>query len=162
MNKPQIYVDLDGVLSDIEGHYESCFKERMNQDTYEPIDMWDKIREHGNFYRDQPLKLDALELWRGVKIHHPSPIILSGIPRSIPNVAAQKRIWVDRHLGRHVELICCFSRDKIKYAHPGDILIDDRTKYMKYWIQGGGIFVFHTSAKNTLARLANLYAGNPI
>jgi hypothetical protein len=155
----QIFVDLDGVLGDFDGYYEKLFGVCPNQDTYEPPDMWDNIRTHGTFYRDQPLMPDALMLWEGIKKHHPSPIILSGVPWSIPDVAAHKRTWVNRNLGFFVPLICCPSREKFSYGKMGDILIDDRLKYSHLWTKMGGEFVHYTSVSTTLQALSRLFPG---
>lgn len=152
----QLFLDLDGVLSDFDGYYEQQFGVRPNQDTYEPPDMWDNIRKHGYFYRDQPMMPDAMDLWLGAKKLHQNPIILSGIPHSIPNVADHKRNWVDYHLGYSVELICCASASKARFGHRGDILVDDRNKYRSIWEGMGGVWVLHQSAKQSLAELENL------
>lgn len=148
----QLFLDLDGVLADFDGYYETQFGVRPNQDTYDPPEFWDCILNHGSFFRDQPPMADAFELWQGVL--HLNPIILSGIPYSIPDVATQKRAWVNEHLGSHVKLICCPSRSKCKYGLSGDVLVDDRLKYAGYWTDMGGVFIHHRAAKPTLAALA--------
>ena len=160
----QLFIDLDGVLADFDGHFEKCFGVRPNQDTYEPPGMWDKIRAHGNFYRELPLMPDAYDLWGGVGaiLFHSGPdylqpIILTGIPHSIPDVAQQKREWVADKFGKYQKVITCFSRDKHKHGRPGDVLVDDRLKYSHYWLQMGGIFVHHKSAHQTLQELAALW-----
>jgi len=152
--KPQLCIDLDGVLGDFYGFYEQQFGVLPDPE-HEPPELWDNIRAHGSFYRNQPLMSDAMELWNGCKRW--DPIILSGIPHSIPNVAEQKRAWVDEHFG-NVKLICCRSRDKFIYGKSGDILVDDRLKYSKYWLGMGGRFVHHQSAKRSLALLAGLFS----
>lgn len=152
--KPQVFVDLDGVLADFDGYYEKLFGVRPNQDSYEPPEMWNNIRAHGNFYRDQPMMKGAYLFWADIKRLHPNPIILTGVPYLIPKAAQQKRGWVDEYFGKHVEMICCPSKDKHKYGEPGDILIDDRLKYSQYWLDMGGIFIYHTSIHNSLRELA--------
>lgn len=155
--KPQLFIDLDGVLGDFYGYYETCFGAKPEQTESSP-EFWDNIRSHGNFYREQPLLPDALELWEGAKLLHSNPIILSGIPRSIPRVADQKLRWVRQHIGPRVQLITCYSRDKWKFGQPGDILVDDRLKYISHWLGMNGIFVHHKSAKQSLAELQVLYS----
>lgn len=153
--RPQIFLDCDGVLADFDGYYETCFGQRPNQDSYEPPDLWDNVRKHGSFYRNLPLMPDAMELWDGVKKFHSNPIILTGIPHSIRNVKEQKTAWVEEHFDCPV--ICCFSKDKCKFGEVYDILVDDRLKYAHFWKDMGGIFIHHTSARNSLAALANHY-----
>lgn len=154
--KPLLFLDLDGVLADFFGYYETCFGVKAAPDDDTP-NFWDNIRNHGRFYLDQPLMHDALELWHGASIFA-EPTILTGIPYSIPNVAAHKRLWVDKHFGRKVRLITCPSREKKLYGRAGDILVDDRVKYSHYWTEMGGVFVLHTSARDTLGQLAKCYA----
>lgn len=159
---PQLFIDLDGVLSDFDGHYEKLFGVRPNQDTYEPSNLWDNIRANKTFYRDQPMITDAEELWEGALEIHPNPIVLTGVPYSIPNVEAQKEAWVSEHLGPNVKVICCRSTDKCLHGKLADVLVDDRLKYSKFWKEMGGVFVLHTSAKASLQRLRWLYKGSSI
>lgn len=155
----QLFLDLDGVLGDFYGHCKTHFGEQFSCDQEDPKELFRLIREHGDFYGTQPLLPDALELWRGVR--HLHPIILSGIPHSVPGVSGQKRSWVNRHFGAEVSLICCFSRDKWKYGKAGDVLVDDRLKYSHFWTEMGGVFVLHRDARSSLQVLSTLFAGVP-
>jgi hypothetical protein len=155
---PQLFLDLDGVLGDFYGHCRTQLGEEFAVDQEDPTELFRRIRKHGNFYRTQPLLPDALVLWDSVK--HLKPIILSGIPYSVPNVAFQKRGWVDEYLGRDVPLVCCRSQDKYHYGLPGDILVDDRIKYSHFWLSMGGVFVWHKSAIETLMDLSQWLPGS--
>jgi 5'(3')-deoxyribonucleotidase len=155
--RPQLFVDLDGVLADFDTGFELCFGVRPNQDNYEPPGMWDLVRNHGNFYRELPMMKDAHTLMRGLLVWHPQPIILTGIPHSIPRVVEQKIAWVEEHLGNQYPVICCPSVDKHKHGRPADILIDDRLKYSKHWINMGGIFIHYQDLNTTLAAVAMAY-----
>jgi len=53
-------------------------------------------------------------------------------------------------------MIACASRDKCKFAKPGDVLIDDWTKYRDLWLAMGGRFITHTSAENSIQQLKEL------
>lgn len=149
----QLFLDLDGVLANFDGYYESQFGVKPDQDTYSPPEFWDCIGRHGSFYRDLPPMPDAHILWH--RVYHLKPIILSGIPYSIPNVASQKRTWVNKYLGSNIPLICCPSRLKRDHGKPGDALVDDRLKYAHHWTEMGGVFIHHTGALSTLAALAD-------
>jgi hypothetical protein len=37
---------------------------------------------------------------------------------------------------------------------PGDVLIDDYIAYQDLWEDAGGVFILHTSARDSLDRLA--------
>jgi 5'(3')-deoxyribonucleotidase len=146
-----LYVDLDGLLANFDRYFLECFGVPCNQDNYEPPDMWKWIREHGKFYRNLPEFDYTQSLWKSLKELHPNPIILTGIPHSIPNVADHKREWVEEHIGPDVQVIACASRNKKDFCNPGDILIDDRTKYRHLWWGRGGIFIHHTNPDQTIA-----------
>lgn len=154
---PQLFVDLDGVLADFDGYYEKCFGVKPDQDNYQPKSLWKDVREHGSFYRDMTPMSYAVDLWINLHRFHPRPILLSGIPHSIPDASKQKRGWVDQHLGRHVPLVCCPSVEKCEHANPGDVLLDDRLKYSKYWINMGGIFIQHLNVPHSLIALQAVY-----
>ena len=64
-----------------------------------------------------------------------------------------KRKWIDDHLGTYVPLHICESRDKSTVCQPGDVLIDDQPKYHDAWTRRGGLFIHHTTAERTIARL---------
>lgn len=144
----QIYVDLDGVLADTAAHYLKLCGIPI---TWTDAD-FPNIRNAGCFYRDQPVMNGAYDLWAAVK-KYCEPIILTGVPRSVPRVATDKRYWVDAHFGTNVPVICCFSKDKHKHGKPDDILIDDRTKFMQNWIDMGGVYIHHTSVFNSITEL---------
>lgn len=146
----QIFVDQDGVLADF---YQACTKlmGRVVDQNTEDEDLWSAIRAHGNFYRELPVMHDAPELWAGLKPHLPK--ILTGIPYSVFGVSEQKREWVKEHIDPFAEVITCRSKDKCVYGEPGDILIDDRLKYSEFWVNMGGIFIHHQSARETLERV---------
>ena len=48
------------------------------------------------------------------------------------------------------------ARQKCEYASPGDVLVDDTTRYAHLWEARGGIFVRHTSAVESIQALREL------
>jgi len=152
----QLFIDLDGVLADFDGFYESSFGIRPDRDAPEPPDFWTHIEEHGRFFLDMPMMADAMKLWDGARVLHPNPIILTGLPR-MADAEPHKRAWVARHIGADAPVICCRSRDKRLHGKPGDILVDDWQKYRHLWEEMGGVFVLHRSAESSLAQLAELF-----
>ena len=149
----QLFVDMDGVLADFDTHHEAVFGVRSCK-LADNVD-WEAIRTIPNFYRDIPPMPDMQELWDRIKWH--SPIVLTGIPTSVKEAPDNKREWIAKHLGSHVEVRCCRSSEKCLHAKPGDILIDDWNRYRHLWIAKGGIWITHTSAKDTIAQLDLIY-----
>ncbi len=144
----RLFVDLDGTLADFDGRYEQLFGLRPNRAEPEPPDLWSNIGGVPNFFATLDPLPDAFELWEGVKAFR--PVILTGVPDSVPAAAAQKIAWVRVHLGTDVLVICCRSRDKALHGNPGDILVDDWDKYQARWERMGGIFVWHTRAATSV------------
>ena len=152
----RVFVDLDGVLADFDAAYIAAFGEKNNHDLPEPPGFWDRLAAHrdGRFYADLPMLPDALDLWRGLlALTGTTPTVLTGIPRSLPFASVDKCAWVARHLGSAVPVICCASKDKYIHGKPGDLLIDDWTKYRSLWEDMGGVFILHTSAADSLAQV---------
>lgn len=154
----QVFVDMDGVLADFDAHYVAVFGIRPNKLTDNVA--WDAIRECKGFYTNIPPMVDMRELWDFVSPL--KPIVLTGIPSSVEEAADNKRGWVRKHLGDAVEVRCCLSKEKYLHAQPGDILIDDWTKYRDLWIAKGGRWITHTSAENTINQLCELGQLYPI
>lgn len=163
--KPQIFVDLDGVLADLDGYYRETFGVDIDRSSPDQALFWNNINNYsrtafgGHFYKELPLLSDALTLWRGVHMFHLNPIILTGggDSRNYPETAEHKRWWVNKYLGYDVPMICCLSKEKAKHGQPGDILIDDWTKYRPVWQKMGGVFILHTSAEDSLRQLDEHY-----
>jgi hypothetical protein len=149
--QPPLFLDLDGVLADFDAHVEALFGAPPSG---MPIgQMWARAARTRGFFETMPLTPDALELWTYCLPFGPS--ILTGLPRG--NWAeAQKRRWVAAHLGDAVPVITCMSRDKCEFATPGAVLVDDTTRYAERWVERGGIFVHHTSARASIDALRTL------
>lgn len=154
----QVFVDLDGVMADFDRGYETAFGIVPDKET-DNVD-WNLIKARPGFYAELPLMPDAMKLWDFVSTNFANrPVILTGVPKSIPGAAEEKRVMVDRCLGSHVPMIACASRDKCKFAKPGDVLIDDWTKYRDLWLSVGGRFITHTSAENSIQQLLKMEIG---
>ncbi len=149
-----IYVDLDGVLADFNARAIEVFGKspRQIEDEIGSTQFWAAIRAIHDFYLVLPKMHDADELWHGILKYESHPIILTGVPASMPQVPEHKKAWCKTYFP-NTEVITCFSRDKASHCKPGDILIDDWPKYRPLWEQAGGIFIAHESATKTLAIL---------
>lgn len=150
----QLFLDCDGVLADfvggcqkLLGMYPSEFEK-----TYGEAEMWNRIESYHDFFGTLEPLSDSYELFDAVK--HLNPIILTGRPRGEWAIE-QKLLFRDKYYPG-TEMIVCRSADKIKYAKPGDVIVDDWYKYQHIWVNGGGIWVMHTSAKDSIRQLKDL------
>lgn len=146
----RLFVDMDGVLADFDSGYHQRFGIRPSTKA-DNVD-WDLVRATQGFYEDLPPMPDFSALWDGIR--HLNPTVLTGIPKSVEEAAANKRAWVAKWLGPDVPVICCLSAEKYLHARPGDVLIDDWEKYRYRWESMGGRWITHTSAEASLAELA--------
>lgn len=148
----RIFCDMDGVLADFDAHHEAVFGVRADK-LLDNVD-WAAVRAVPDFYLNIPPMPDMRALWARIEPHR--PIILTGVPASVAEAPDNKRAWAHRHIGEHVQVRCCPSKDKCLHAEPGDILIDDWEKYRHLWEAAGGIFLTHRSAAETIAELDRL------
>lgn len=151
---PQVFVDLDGTLADLERHYREMFGVHPDK-AADDLD-WSRVFASPGFFANLPPMPDMAELWDYVRRLMPDPIILTGVPQRVPSAAQDKKRWVTKHLGADVQVICCRSKDKSRYANPGDILIDDWEKYRHLWVGKGGRWITHTSAAESIRQLEEL------
>ena len=82
--------------------------------------------------------------------------MLTGVPRSVEEAPDNKRAWVRKHLGAHVEVRCCRLSQKSLHAKLGDVLIDDWEKYRRLSLKAGGRWITHRSAAETISELEAL------
>jgi len=145
----QIFCDMDGVLADFDAHHEAVFGVRPDK-VADNVD-WRAVRAVSGFYAEiQPMR-DMRELWDFIAPYN--PIVLTGVPSSVEEAPDNKRAWVRKHLGDHVEVRCCLSKEKCLHAQAGDILIDDWVKYRNLWVRAGGRWITHISAAITIETL---------
>jgi hypothetical protein len=153
----QVFVDLDGTLADFNTGYEMAFGIRPDKEA-DDVD-WAKVASVPGFYADLPLMPDAKRLWNFLSLYlEKKPIILTGVPKSIPEAGADKRVMVTRNFGAETTMLWCPSAEKCKHAQPGDILIDDWRKYQHLWLAAGGRWITHTSAEDSIRQLLEMDA----
>lgn len=158
----QLFLDVDGVLADFNGYVSEHILDgvlpRHFEEKYGRDALWSQIRGHPNTFAKLPLLPDAMELYDAVK--HLNPIFLTGAPRFFKNSPLygqiDKILWVEEHFGRDQCVFICESQHKAEYCKPGDILVDDWPKYRYKWVERGGIWITHTSAKQTINDLKRL------
>lgn len=155
----RLYLDCDGVLADFDKHFIDCFGKppRDYEDKHGSKIFWHDIEsEQPTFYRDLPLMPDAMDLFEAVA--HMRPIILTGCPRG-GWAEPQKLAWAKHHFPG-IPMVVCMSRNKRDWCQPGDVLIDDRPNHKARWEEAGGVWITHTSAAESIAKLRDV--GNSI
>jgi len=151
----RLFLDCDGVLADFDegarrllGMSPAAFEAKHGRREF-----WRRIATAPNFYGTLPEMPDARELFDAVV--HLKPTILTGLP--LGNWAAPQKIdWAAEHFPG-VAIITCMARDKHKHMARGDVLVDDRENHRRAYEDAGVIFVHHTSAKDSLRQLAQIF-----
>ena len=141
---------MDGVLVD----FDESFKKKYGTYPYllSKEQLWTIVNSTPNYWVDLPPQQDAHELIEFLERNGFE--ILTGLPHSgFDKANIEKRQWIKNHIGDHVKVICCLSKDKQNYLQNKDILIDDREPNIQRWVEAGGIGILHTSAENTIQQL---------
>ena len=148
---PKLFLDCDGVLADFDagvrallGMDAKAFEARHGKGAF-----WKQLARAGNFYATLPKMADADLLFDAVR--HLRPTILTGLPMG--NWAApQKLAWAAEHFPG-VPIITCMARDKFRHMSGADVLVDDSERHMAAWVEAGGIYILHRSARESIAAL---------
>ncbi len=155
----KIFVDLDGVLCDFAAHVKQVTGlEFEDNDTLDAA-LWKTvhaIQEAGEpFYSIMHKTPDADQLWQRVQPYEPA--ILTSTGKYYDYARAEKCKWVQEHLTGYSDIITVpRSALKAEYAAANHILIDDRMKSIGPWRLAGGMGILHTSAQDTIEKLAQL------
>jgi 5'(3')-deoxyribonucleotidase len=150
-----IFVDLDGVLANFEGHFTDFYDGNSYKyvETHTLDEMWGMINQNDpHFFLNLDWMPDGETLWNFIKPYNPT--VLSAPAYSVKSCKDDKKKWMNQHLGPGVNYI--FSTHKAKYASPDSILIDDMDKNIIPWKEAGGIGIMHESAAKTIATLKKL------
>ena len=145
-----LFIDLDGVLADFDTHYYNLFGIWPLKDADD--NLWRNVHKTDRFFFNLPPTEDMEDLWDYVEKHNPT--ILTGVPASKNDkFILDKMEWVKKHIGAHVEVICCRSKEKSLYMKPGDIIVDDWEKYKHLWVEKGGVWITHYTAESSIIEL---------
>lgn len=139
----RVFLDLDGVMADLEGDYLRRFGHTMDAAPSRK-QMWANINGIEDYFYHLPPMQGAQDFY--AKLKEWNPIILTSCPSSrYHEVARQKIAWVRLHLDPDVLVIPAYgSESKQWFAQKsGDILIDDYGKNCREWTAAGGIAIQH-------------------
>jgi len=151
-----IWLDMDGVVADFDEGYFRHFGVRPTRwPEPETVD-WKLVHSIPDFYSKLPLMPGAHDLFRYVDELGFGAGFLTGVPRSISSCEPQKRAYIEYHFGPDVLVQGCPAREKWHFGEPGDVLVDDYTRYRVEWEVMGGIFIHHTSAAASIREIGEL------
>lgn len=117
--KQTIYIDLDGVIVDIEKY----IKETYNSKYIKQHGIGKIIDMHPEIFHNSPAIPGAVAAFRQLAQRH-EVYILSTAPWDNPDSWTAKRLWVEKHLGSEAYKRLILSHNKGLLR--GDYLIDDR------------------------------------
>ena len=147
-----IYVDLDGVLANMEGYLQRHYGDNWKTEIEKP-NWGDVATSHQRLYLDLEPMADAHELWDWLNKTYNHVEILTAIPKRayFPNAVNDKRDWVHKHFGKSVKVnFGPYAYDKQFHCTPGDILIDDMQINIEQWNTVGGYGILHTTAEDSI------------
>jgi len=151
---PQIYVDMDGVLTD----FDSRAREIIGHNPQNAKELWTAVKPYikrGEFWATfKPMK-DAFVLWNYVKKYNPT-VLTAGGTIEVQQTAAEKKAWVKKYIGSNKVIVVQASKEKAKYANEKSILIDDSKRSIVPWQLAGGIGILHKSASATIRELKTM------
>lgn len=160
-----IFVDMDGVLTDFERRFEQFAgvtpdeymsqkeiqygKDKANEQFWDLVDKQIGVR----FWAGMPWMPQGEELYKYIKKYKPT--ILTS-PSREESSRIGKGVWVKRNMSS-IPVKFGFGADgKAKFAGPNKILIDDREDNISAWKAAGGIGILFKSTeqvKNELSKL---------
>ena len=153
----QIFLDMDGVLSDFESKITEMLGSKVwNDDAGHKVydDHKRELTSKHMFRRMDPLP-DAWKLtdWCLNSGIHTEILTAAGtVNREL--VVRDKVEWIREHINPHWTIIPTFKgSQKAAFAHKKAVLIDDREKNIDCWVEAGGIGILHTTADETIKQL---------
>jgi hypothetical protein len=157
----KIFVDLDGVVADLDKHVLNLtgktfpqLRKNDKDDGFQNFVNSERKKGHSVF-GELDLMPDAKQLWDYIAKYKPSILTATGVPEA--QATAEKIQWVMNNLNGYDQIHTVKkSILKAEYAQPNYILIDDREKSIKPWRGAGGIGILHTSAADTISQLQEL------
>jgi 5'(3')-deoxyribonucleotidase len=155
-----IFLDMDGVIADWEGHVHSLVGADWKDELKQPL--WGRINQHPDLYRNLPVLPGAKILFQHLvdKYGERNVRLLTALPyraHTVFPLCMQHKIeWFHEHFGNHKVpvLFGPYAVDKQKHVkHSTDILIDDMELNIQQWNDAGGCGILHTSVEETLKRV---------
>lgn len=160
--REQVYIDMDGVVSDFDAAIAKLFGEQgldRNADKF-----WKKTCVEAQAFLHMEPILEGVEMVRTL-VAAKVPICFMTSTGGMPhhnNIAQQKLAWLQKHgLGDHPVAFCMNTKGKGAFSAIGRLLIDDREKVVAEWRLRGGMGILFT--RECASRIASaVITGNDL
>ena len=162
MKKPEVYVDMDGVIADFFTEYAKLAGiESGNYRDIPPAKTDPTLNKMvgTDFFARLPKIPSADQLISMVvKLYGHYHICSSPLRGDFENSEKWKRVWIEKHLNPQPKDII-ITPNKAKYAKQADgtpnILIDDRGSNISAWEQAGGIGIKYQADEDSLQKVVD-------
>jgi len=153
----EIFLDLDGVIADFDGHVISQGKQQVNKPEWTEYSKLERA-----WWQTMPQIAGARAFFDSLEKMAPVTF-LTGMVLENTDGWSGKAEWLweflpERGMYAADDLMVCRPKHKQKLAGPGRILVDDSEKNIEQWIAKGGIGIIHprgsTDYAETLRKVA--------
>jgi hypothetical protein len=158
-----IFIDLDGVLVDLEKGYSKATGIELSESdkfyNYDQSLVWSLPKANPRFWLDLEKTSGCDDLLSVAMECTCNKYVLSAAVSDYPLCSLQKRLWVTRNTTIPIENVHVVRRSEKKlFAFDSknqvpNLLIDDYEKNIEEWEKCGGIGIHHTDINNTLLLL---------
>jgi 5'(3')-deoxyribonucleotidase len=154
----KVYIDMDGVVSDMDAKMEEITDGASGAPDYPKGKFWKAVQRYndtvGPFFESLPKMDGADNLIKFItdNFEHVAFLTASGTtPKDGPD---QKRNWTAENYPGIKTIVVTKSPEKAIYANPRAILIDDRDKSIDPWTRAGGIGILFKNSTQAIDRLS--------
>ena len=159
-----LFVDMDGVFVDYEKHFNELSPTKLSvyNGVPELESELDEIKKvfisQKEFFLNAPIMEDGYELYEGLiilqKEYKFNISLLTAVGQHHSDIAIkQKMAWAKKHIPIIPFNYVIRSHHKANFAEMNTLLVDDRQKALKPFLEKGGKGILHTSANETISEL---------
>jgi len=138
-----VLVDMDGVVSDFDGHVKAVYGKPMSEMTNREKDkFWDAECVSHRFFANSPAIPEGLEFVKRVESAGIEMTFLTSTGGELQHIdiAKQKLDFLQRNGMGHLPVaFATGTKCKASFARPGCVLVDDRDKVVDAFRERGGI-----------------------
>jgi hypothetical protein len=159
-----IFVDMDGVIVDLEGTAQRLIGAERDFRTEIEKPNWGMLGDIQNLFLVLEPMPEYKKLWNAINYYFKGePIeILTAMPKRVnmPDAVNHKRDWIHKHLGKHVRVnFGPYAYDKQFHCKHNDVLIDDMIRNITQWREVGGIGIHHIDVNDTIETIRTVSEG---